>query len=75
MKVTELLKIGTSMLYIMSQNGIMRDDYQYLQAYEDFLQMRKNRVKYRVAIKLLAEDHNVSERTMERIIKRLSQEC
>lgn len=75
MKVTELLKIGTSMLYIMSQNGIMRDDYQYLQAYEDFLNMRENRVKYRVAIKILADENNISERTLERIFKRLSGEC
>ena len=72
MKATELLKIGTSLLSIMSDNNIMRDDYKYLNAYESFLNMRNNRIKYRSAIKMLSSELNISERTLERIFKRLS---
>ncbi len=72
MKATELLKIGSSLLSIMSENNIMRDDYKYLNAYESFLNMRNNRVKYRSAIKMLSSELNISERTLERIFKRLS---
>ena len=75
MKVVELLKISMVMLKMMSENGILRDDWQYVRAYEEFLNMRKNRVKHRVAIRMLAEDYHVSERTLERAFKRLSGEC
>ena len=75
MKVVELMKIGTEILKRMSENDIHRDDYLYVKAYEEFLCMRKNRMKYRAAIKILSEDYKVGERTLERIFKRLSSEC
>lgn len=75
MRVTELLKVGAQLLEIMSENNIMRDDYRYLKSYEEFRNMRANRVKYRVAIRELARENNISERTLERIFKRLSREC
>jgi len=74
MKALELLRIGATMLSVMSENDIMRDDYKYLNAYDSFLNMRRNRVKYRSAIKMLAEENNVGERTLERIFKRLAKE-
>ena len=69
------MKIGTEMLKLMSENDIDRDDYVYIKAYEDFLMMRSNRIKYRNAIRMLAEENKVSERTLERAFKRLSKEC
>ena len=72
MKVTELLIIGKSLLMKMSENGIMLEDYKYIEAFQAFRNMRSNRVKYRSAIKMLAEEYDVSERTIERIFKRLS---
>lgn len=74
MKATELLRIGTQILSLMSKNDIMRDDYKYLDVFESFRNMRSNRVKYRSAIKMLADENNVSERTLERIFKRLSKD-
>lgn len=75
MKVTELLSLGACILEKMSQNGVMRDDYRFVKAYGEFLSMRSKRVKYRAAIKMLADENDVSERTLERIFKRLSGEC
>ena len=72
MKVAKLVKISTAMLKLLSENGIRIDDWRYISAYENFLNMRDNRVKYRSAIKMLADENNVSERTLERIFKRLS---
>lgn len=72
MKVVKLVKISMAMLKLLSENGIKIDDYRYVGAYEDFLNMRHNKVKYRSAIKMIAEDLDVSERTLERIFKRLS---
>lgn len=75
MKVVELMKISTEMLKLMTENGIHRDDYMYVKAYEEFLCMRSNKVKYRAAIRILSEDYHVGERTLERVFKRLSSEC
>ena len=75
MRVTELLRIGERILETMSRNNIMRDDFKYLKAYDEFQNMRYNKVKYRSAIRMLAEEYAVSERTLERIFKRLSKDC
>lgn len=72
MKVAKLVEISMGMLKLLSDNGIKIDDYLYIDAYEQFLHMRDNRVKYRSAIKILAEEKHVSERTLERVFKRLS---
>ena len=74
MKVTELLEMGERILSVMERNNILRDDYKYLDAYTAYMNMRANRVKYSVAMGMLADEYHVSIRTMERIIKRLSQE-
>lgn len=75
MKVVELLKISMSMLKVMSENDVMRDDWKYIEAYEQFLNMRSNKVKYSEAIRMLSEENNVSPRTLERAFERLSRVC
>lgn len=75
MKVLELMKISTEVLKLMTKNDIHRDDYLYVKAYEEFLMMRRNRMKYHAAIKILSEDYHIGERTLQRVFKRLSSEC
>lgn len=75
MTFAELVKIDTQMLMLLSENGIRIDDYRYVDAYEQFLNMRRNRMKYRAAIKMLADEKHISERTLERVFKRLSRVC
>jgi len=72
MKAVELLKIFREPLNLMSKNGILLEDYKYVEAYEHFLQMRMYGVKYRVAISILAKEWNVGERTLQRAFNRLS---
>ena len=72
MKAIEILKLLSEALKVMSKNDIRIDDYLYIDAYEHFLNMRHNKVKYRTAIKVLSEEKHVSERTLERIFKRLA---
>jgi hypothetical protein len=72
MRISKLIKISIGMLKLLSENGIRIDDWQYVDVYEDFLNMRKNKVKYRVAIKMLADEKHISQRTLERAFKRLS---
>lgn len=72
MKVVELLKISGEMLKVMSENDIMRDDYRYVKMYEAYRNMRANKMKHTAAVGELSEEYKVSDRTVERVIKRLS---
>lgn len=72
MKIANLMKIDMNMLRILAKHGIRMSDYKYVDVYESYLCMRSNRVKHRAAIAILAEENEISERTMERIFKRLS---
>ena len=74
MKVTELLGIAAPILSIMERSGIRIGDYRFVGNYKEFLNMRRNNVKYRSAIRMLADENNISERTLERIFTRLSRE-
>lgn len=75
MKVLEFLKISTRMLEIMADNGIYRDDWRYVKAYEEYVCMRYNHVKHSAAVRDLSEELGVSERTLERAFKRLKGDC
>lgn len=75
MKVVELLKIGGELLKLMSRNEVNRDDWRFVPMYETFQEMRLKGVKYREAVRMLAEEYHVSRATVERAIKRLEGEC
>ena len=75
MKVIELLKVGGELLKLMSRNEVNRDDWRFVPLVEEFQQMRKNGVKYREAVRVLAEDYHISRATVERAIKRLEADC
>ena len=72
MEIVEFVKVGRELLKLMSEYGIRVDDYKYIETFEDFRNLRSHRVKYREAIRLLANEKNVSERTLERVFKRFS---
>ena len=75
MKVTELLKMGSEMLKLMSEHDVRRDDYKYVGMVDEYHVMRKRKVKHVAAVNMLSEAYHVSTRTVERIIKRLLREC
>lgn len=75
MKVVELLEIGGKMLKLMSENDVNRDYYRFVPMYYEFLQMRRNGMKYREAVRMLADDYKTSKASIERAIKKLSQDC
>lgn len=75
MKVVELLEIGGKMLKLMSENDVNRDYYRFVPMYYEFKNMRQNGMKYREAIRMLANDYKTSTASIERAIKKLSQEC
>lgn len=74
MKVIEILKISGDLLKVMSENDVMRDDFRYVEMYDEFVNMRSLGIKYREAIRLLSEDYGISKTTIERAMSRLSRE-
>lgn len=75
MKMIELLKIAAEMLKLMSKNEVKRDDWRFVPLYEEFQEMRDKGVKYREAVRMLAEDYHISRASVERAIKRLESDC
>lgn len=75
MKVYEMLKLGTETLKTMSHNGILLNDYLYVDAYEQFKHMRSLGVKYDNALSDLAKERHIAKCTLQRAFKRLSKEC
>lgn len=75
MKVIELLKIGGEMLKVLSKCDVSRDDWRFIELYEDFMKMRSEGLKYRACVMVLSEKYHVSRATVERAVKRLSAEC
>lgn len=74
MKVVELLRIGGEMLKLLSGNEVNRDDWRYVELFEEFQNMRGLGVKYREAIRMLSEDYGISRATVERVVQRLDRE-
>ena len=74
MKVAELVKISKEAMKMMSHSGIKTDDWQHVAMYDEYLDMRKNREKFRYIMAYLAEKYNISESSVKRIVKRLSSE-
>ena len=74
MKVVELVKISMEALKMMSNSGIKTEDWQHIEMYEEYMDMRKNCEKFRYIMAYLAEKYNTSESTIKRVVKRLSRE-
>lgn len=72
MKVVELIKISKETLKMLSKSGIKMGDWQHIKMYEEYLAMRLNKEKFRYIMAFLAEKYRISESSVKRILKRLS---
>ena len=74
MKVVDFLKIGREFLKKMSNFDLRRDDYLYIELYEEYIRMRYDGDKIDYIIRVLADRYGLSESTVKRIVRRFSQE-
>lgn len=63
------------MLKVMSANDVKLNDWKYVEMYEEYVLMRAEGVKYRAVIAILSEKYDVSEATVERVIRRFRKDC
>lgn len=74
MELAKLVSLGSEILKVMSENGGTINDWRYLPIYNEFVDMRKNRVKYRVAVEELSAKYKISKTQIERAIRRFRKE-
>lgn len=75
MKVVELLKINRESLKIMSDYDVKRDDWKYLDLFDQYNHLRSCKIKYREVIRILSCEYGISQSSVERVIRRLSRDC
>ena len=74
MKVVDLVKISKEAMKMMSNSGIKTEDWQHVEMYDEYQSMRSKRDKFRYILAFLSEKYKLSESTVKRIIRRLSEE-
>lgn len=68
-----LLKINLNQVEMMSDYDIPPHYYKYIPLFEDYLCLRAHGYKKAYILTKLVEDYNISESTVKRVIKALSQ--
>lgn len=68
-----LVKININQLKLMSKLDIKAEDYQYIELYETYMNMRGMRMKVSAILQYLADENGISVSTVKRIINRFRQ--
>lgn len=72
MKAYELLYINRNTLRIMSEMSLDASDIKYLEMYKDYTRLTAEGHKKTYIMQYLAGEYSISERTIYRVIDRLS---
>jgi len=59
----------------MARNNISPSDYKYVGLVEDFRRLKSEGHKYAFIVSYLAEQYDVNESTVYRIVRRLEEPC
>lgn len=71
----ELLKACSSVCETMTKNGMSAADVRYIDMMADYISMTQEGQKVSWVVFYLAGQYGVSEPTVYRIVKRLSEKC
>ena len=70
MEYARIVYLGSELLKLMSENGGMINDWKYLPMYDEFVDLRAQKVRYRAAVEELSAKYGTSKTSVERIIRR-----
>lgn len=65
--------MNKSLLQTLSKNGVSVNDVNYLNVFDEFMEMKKQGLKVRYIALTLAEKYGLSDRSIFKIVKRMSQ--
>lgn len=69
----ELLKTAASLLTVLMDNDIDAKDVKYIELYKDYLRLKKEGHKVGYVVYYLSQQHECSEATVYRVVKRMTQ--
>lgn len=75
MKVIEVLNLNKELLKKFQQVGIILEDVQYVDLYDEYKKMLANGDKVSYIIATLADKYEVSERKVYDLIRRFKADC
>lgn len=74
MKNYEILKMNASLLQLLNKNGVSVNDVNYIGIFDEFMNMKQQGLKVRYIAITLAEKYGMTDRSIFKIVKRMSQE-
>ena len=75
MQIYDVLKISSPQIELLGRVGINPDYCHYLPLFEDYMAMRNMGGKITYIVAKLAEDYDVSVRTVYDVVRRMQCEC
>lgn len=75
MKVYEILSLNPQFLKMLHEFGIRIDDYQWIDLYREYRQMRDNGEKIVFIVAFLGEKYGICERKVYKLIKHMERDC
>lgn len=70
----EILKMNASLLHLLNKNGVSINDVNYIDIFDEFTKMKQQGLKVRYIAITLAEKYGMTDRSIFKIVKRMSQE-
>ncbi len=75
MKVYEILSLNPQFLKKLHEFGIRIDDYQWIDLYREYREMRDNGEKIVFIVAFLSDKYGVCERKVYKLIKHMERDC
>lgn len=66
--------MNASLLQLLNKNGVSVNDVNYIGIFDEFMEMKKQGLKVRYIAITLAEKYGMTDRSIFKIVKRMSQE-
>lgn len=75
MKVYEILSLNPQFLKMLHEFGIRIDDYQWIDLYREYREMRDKGEKIVFIVAFLSDKYGVCERKVYKLIKHMERDC
>lgn len=66
--------MNASLLHLLNKNGVSVNDVNYIGIFDEFMNMKQQGLKVRYIAITLAEKYGMTDRSIFKIVKRMSQE-
>lgn len=70
--IADLLLLNERYFHLLNENGVRIEDVQYLDMYRDYKRLSADGLKQTYIVAHLSEEYDIPERTIYRVIARLS---